>query len=394
MDISELFAEFIRSVNPLDLQDMDEDIKSNGWGIKKITDVDNAEDFINIFQTFYQLTGRLPLSNGLLVIPDGDPPLGEDRVNMKSLYNMFRHANCHGLVYLLFLGILQYYHEKNDFSLIKKALTELYSNLSYITLSGTRDFDFNALSDLTAKISFLLKAATRSNIAELEKSDIENACNINKDRLFVPKKEDPLDAVIDILGEQVEHKKMMHPYVPPQAQTADAIETETQQVDDKFAKLNADYNQINDASTEQKKQNEITDLVDDIIDESNPFQDIGTEDIWIEDDIFDNNDDQSIVDFSKDILQGIKENDRYLDFKIPTSAIIDDLFEPSDDESDDEGSELILAEQAIPQPNTETLNTDSASLDTGPQQSKKYVTARMKNVVKEANRIKEKHKKQ
>ena len=204
----------------------------------------------------------------------------------------------------------------------------------------------------------------------------------------------PLDAVIDILGEQVEHKKMMHPYVPPQAQTADAIETETQQVDDKFAKLNADYNQINDASTEQKKQNEITDLVDDIIDESNPFQDIGTEDIWIEDDIFDNNDDQSIVDFSKDILQGIKENDRYLDFKIPTSAIIDDLFEPSDDESDDEGSELILAEQAIPQPNIETLNTDSASLDTGPQQSKKYVTARMKNVVKEANRIKEKHKKQ
>ena len=394
MDISELFAEFIRSVNPLDLQDMDEDIKSNGWGIKKITDVDNAEDFINIFQTFYQLTGRLPLSNGLLVIPDGDPPLGEDRVNMKSLYNMFRHANCHGLVYLLFLGILQYYHEKNDFSLIKKALTELYSNLSYITLSGTRDFDFNALSDLTAKISFLLKAATRSNIAELEKSDIENACNINKDRLFVPKKEDPLDAVIDILGEQVEHKKMMHPYVPPQAQTADAIETETQQVDDKFAKLNADYNQINDASTKQKKQNEITDLVDDIIDESNPFQDIGTEDIWIEDDIFDNNDDQSIVDFSKDILQGIKENDRYLDFKIPTSAIIDDLFEPSDDESDDEGSELILAEQAIPQPNIETLNTDSASLDTGPQQSKKYVTTRMKNVVKEANRIKEKHKKQ
>ena len=144
----------------------------------------------------------------------------------------------------------------------------------------------------------------------------------------------------------------------------------------------------------RKKQNEITDLVDDIIDESNPFQDIGTEDIWIEDDIFDNNDDQSIVDFSKDILQGIKENDPYLDFKIPTSAIIDDLFEPSDDDSDDEGSELILAEPAIPQPNIETLNTDSASLDTGPQQSKKYVTTRMKNVVKEANRIKEKHKKQ
>ena len=36
IDISELFAEFIRSVPPQDLQDMDEDIKSNGWGIKKL----------------------------------------------------------------------------------------------------------------------------------------------------------------------------------------------------------------------------------------------------------------------------------------------------------------------------------------------------------------------
>lgn len=68
---------------------MDEDINSNGWGMKKITDVDNAEDFVNIFQTFYQITGRLPFSNGLLVIPDSDSTPGEDRINMKSLCNMY-----------------------------------------------------------------------------------------------------------------------------------------------------------------------------------------------------------------------------------------------------------------------------------------------------------------
>ena len=67
---------------------------------------------MNIFQNFYQLNGRLPLSNGLLVIPDGDPPPSEDRVNMKSLYQMFRHTNSHGLVSLPFLGTLQYYLEK------------------------------------------------------------------------------------------------------------------------------------------------------------------------------------------------------------------------------------------------------------------------------------------
>ena len=86
--------------------------------------------------------------------------------------------------------------------MIKKALTELYGNLSYITLSGARNFDFTALSDLIAKISYLLKAATRSNIYEREQSDIQNAYKINKDRLFVPKAEDdPLDTVIDILDE-------------------------------------------------------------------------------------------------------------------------------------------------------------------------------------------------
>ena len=79
----------------------------------------------------------MPLSNGLLVVPDGDPP-PEDRVNMKSLYNIFRHTNSQGLVSLPLLGVLQFYLKKKDFSLIKKALTELYQNLSYITLSEAR----------------------------------------------------------------------------------------------------------------------------------------------------------------------------------------------------------------------------------------------------------------
>ena len=112
------------------------------------------------------------LSNKLLVVPDGDLSPGEDRFNMKSLYNMFRRTNYHGLVSLPFLGVLQYYFEKNDFALIKKSLTELYQILSYITLSGARVFDFTAISDLIAKISFLLKAASCSNIAEMEKADI------------------------------------------------------------------------------------------------------------------------------------------------------------------------------------------------------------------------------
>ena len=44
-----------------------------------------------------------------------------------------------------------------------------------------------------SKLSFLLKSAIRYNIEDMEKTDIQNAYNINKERLFVPKKEDPLD---------------------------------------------------------------------------------------------------------------------------------------------------------------------------------------------------------
>ena len=35
LDISDLFEEFIRSIDPLNLQVMDNYIKSNGWGTKK-----------------------------------------------------------------------------------------------------------------------------------------------------------------------------------------------------------------------------------------------------------------------------------------------------------------------------------------------------------------------
>ena len=366
---------------------MDEDIKSNGWGIKKISVVENSLHLINIFQTFYQITGRLLLSNGLLVVPDGDPPPGEDRVNIKSLHDMFRHTNSYGLVSLSFLGVLQYYFEKNNFGQIKRALTELYQNLSYITLSGARDFDFTANSDLIARISYFMKSAARSNIEEMEKADVENAYKINNNVSFVPKTEKPLDVVIDILDKNIEHKKLTHPHVPPQVKTADEIEIETQATNDEFAKLKAEYDRINDAATEQKKQTEIIDLVDDILDEKNPFQDLGTEDIWIDDDLFDDKDPKDVTNTSRDIIKEIKDSDPFLDFSIPTDAIIDNLFEPSDDDE----SELIIAKPAVSDEKIIVPYTNEIVPDIGPPQLKKIVATYMKGT---AEKVKEKYKRQ
>ena len=97
-------------------------------------DIENSLELLNIFQTFYYTTGRLPLANGRLIVPDGDVPEGDDRVNIKCLYDIFRRPY-HGLVSLPFLGVIHYYFDATDQLLIKNALTELYRNLFYITLS-------------------------------------------------------------------------------------------------------------------------------------------------------------------------------------------------------------------------------------------------------------------
>ena len=71
------------------------------------------------------------------------------------------------------------------------------------------------MSNLTAKLSFLLKHATFQNIEETENSHIANAHNINSGRLFTSKIEDALDTVIEILGDPyVEHKKEIHTFLP------------------------------------------------------------------------------------------------------------------------------------------------------------------------------------
>ena len=88
---------------------------------------------------------------------------------MRHFYGLFKNTNSHGIVSLPFLGLIQYYLEENDHSLIKNATSELYFNLSYMTLSGARDFRFD-VSELTARLSILLKQATlgNSHLREIE----------------------------------------------------------------------------------------------------------------------------------------------------------------------------------------------------------------------------------
>ena len=208
---------------------------------------------MQIFQDFYSITGRLPLSNSLLVVPDGDAP-PEEKLNMRHFYDLFKNTNSHGIVSMPFLGLIQYYLEENDHSLTKNATSELYYNLSYMTLSGGRDFRFDDISELTARLSILLKHATLGNrkLREIENENL--AKKINEDRIFEPKIEDPLDEVIEIIDvSDIEHKKSMFPYVKPTVETADEIETNQRLIDEDFIDLQTKFNEANDVVAEQKK---------------------------------------------------------------------------------------------------------------------------------------------
>ena len=148
-DIAELFHENIQSIDLYEQQDIEEDMKINGWGtVENIRSIKDSMRLLNIFQDFYTTIGRLPTFNELLVVPDGDAQPGE-KVNLQQLYNLFKNTGSHGLLSLPFLGLLFYFFEDGKKLIhVKHATTELYKNLSYITLSGGRQLEFQVVSDL------------------------------------------------------------------------------------------------------------------------------------------------------------------------------------------------------------------------------------------------------
>ena len=139
MDIADIFIEYIQSLYLDQIQKMDDDIKSNGWsggeggaGVKSLLEIENVFDLLRVFRMFYHFNYRLALTNGLLVVPDGDTPEGSKKISLKYLYEMFQGTKSHGLVSLQFLCALdmflggnislsKYQNQKQKKSAIKKA---------------------------------------------------------------------------------------------------------------------------------------------------------------------------------------------------------------------------------------------------------------------------------
>ena len=118
-----------------------------------------------------------------------------------------------------------------------------------------QDFQFDAISDLTARLSILLKHATLRNKRLRETENKQITEKINEERMFEPKIEDPLDDVLEIINmPDLEHKKSMFLYVERTLKTADEIDTNQEKIDKDFIELQNKFNKINDVSTEQQKK--------------------------------------------------------------------------------------------------------------------------------------------
>ena len=98
VDVANSFIEYIHSLDVDEIQKLDDDLKANGWGTKSLLEIENVYEILTIFQMFYYFNGRLPLTNGLLIDPDGETPEGREKINLKLLCKMFKDTESHGLV--------------------------------------------------------------------------------------------------------------------------------------------------------------------------------------------------------------------------------------------------------------------------------------------------------
>ena len=116
-------------------------------------------------------------------------------------------------------------------------------------MSGARDFRFDEVSELTVKLSFLLKwaAIRNNNLREIENENL--AQKTNEERIFESKNEDPLDKVFEILDDpNIEHKKSMFPYDEPVLETVDGIRTMQQLIDNDFIDLQTEFDKPDKSS--------------------------------------------------------------------------------------------------------------------------------------------------
>ena len=53
VDLADSFIEYVHSLDVDEIQQLDDDLKANGWGTKSLLEVEIAYELLTIFQMFY-----------------------------------------------------------------------------------------------------------------------------------------------------------------------------------------------------------------------------------------------------------------------------------------------------------------------------------------------------
>ena len=71
-EVADTFIQYINTLTTNEIEQLDNDLKANGLGVKSILGIGNSIELLCIFQMYYYYNGRgrLPLTNGLLSVPD------------------------------------------------------------------------------------------------------------------------------------------------------------------------------------------------------------------------------------------------------------------------------------------------------------------------------------
>ena len=78
-EIAETFIQYVNTLAPNEIEQLDADLKVNCWGVKSIVEIEECIELLKLFQLSYYFNGRLPLTNGLLPIPDEETPDGSKK---------------------------------------------------------------------------------------------------------------------------------------------------------------------------------------------------------------------------------------------------------------------------------------------------------------------------
>ena len=64
IDIADSFITYIHFLDINEIQELDDDLKANGWGVKSLLKVENVYEILTVFQKFYYRNERFPLKKG------------------------------------------------------------------------------------------------------------------------------------------------------------------------------------------------------------------------------------------------------------------------------------------------------------------------------------------